>query len=155
MKNIVRAYVDAGFNVCNPIQAVCTLNYNGGGYTCIAGVIKHDLIHPNAFISNHDVDINLLKNISGNTNEFEFSSDKKSINSWSYSRPYVPGVFTYDENCAAEEHGESDIASDAEVLEEEIVWEDDSCEDDYIMDKDLDIDKSALTDALDLQLSTG
>ena len=81
-----------------------------------------------------------MKNISWRTNEFEFTSDQKSIKLWSYSRLWVPGVFSYDENCATEEHGESDIAYDYELSEGYIVGEDDSGEYDEIMDDDLNID---------------
>ena len=40
MMKIVRAYVDAGFNVLITKQLVYVPNYNGGGYSCIAVLIK-------------------------------------------------------------------------------------------------------------------
>ena len=49
------------------------------------------------------------------TNEFKFISNHKSIKFWSYSRPFVTGLLYCDKNCATEEHGDSDIASGAEV----------------------------------------
>ena len=104
MMKILRAYVDAGFTVCTQTYLVCVLNYKGVGYNCIAEVMKHYHIHINALIDEHDVYINCLKNISWCKNEFEFVSDHNSIKLWSYSGPYVPGVFLCDENCAIEDH---------------------------------------------------
>ena len=87
MMKIVRAYVDMGFNICTPSQLVYTLNSNGGEYNCISEVIKHDHIHLNALISEHDSYIKRLKKLSGHTNELEFARDHKSMKLWSYSRP--------------------------------------------------------------------
>ena len=76
------------------------------------------------------------------------------MNSWSYSGPYVTGVFSYDENCATEEHGDRGSESDADVSEGELGGEDDSDEDDG-MDEVLDINEAALADSPYVQLSTG
>ena len=67
-------------------------------------VIKYFHIHINALIDEHDVDINLLKKLYVKTNELKFSSDISSMKLWSYSRPYIPRVLSYDEN-----YGGSDI----------------------------------------------
>ena len=83
--NIVHAYANVGFNVCTPTYMVYTLNYNGGGYNFIAELIKHDRIHTNPLISEHDVDINLRNILYGRTKEFDFASNHKSIKLWSYS----------------------------------------------------------------------
>ena len=94
-------YVDAGFNVCTPSQLVCALNYNGGGYNCVAEVIQHDRSHLNALISEHDAGIKHLKKLSGRINEFEFARDHKSMKFWSYSGQDVSGVFSYDDDVGA------------------------------------------------------
>ena len=74
---------------------------------------------------------------------------------WYYYGPYVPGVFSYDENVTTEEHVEIYSASDTDVLEGEISGEDDSDKDDDIRDKDLDVGEAALAYAPDVHLSTG
>ena len=96
-----------------------------------------------------------MKKLSGLTSDFYFTSDIKSSKSWSYSGTYVPGVFSYDENSATEQYGESYLSSDAEVSDGAIGGEDDSDEDDDIIDEDLNVDETAVTDAPDVQLSTG
>ena len=67
MKNL-RAYIDVGFNFSTLMQLVCALDYNGVGYNCILEVIKYNRIHINSLISEHYVEINCLKNLSGCTN---------------------------------------------------------------------------------------
>ena len=108
---------------------------------------KNNHINLNALIYENNFEINGPKKLSGHKNEFDLAIDNKSIQLWSYSVPYIPGVFSYDENCAIEEHRESDIASDAELLVGDIGGEDESDEYDDIMDEDLDVNKLAFADA--------
>ena len=98
MMKIVHSYFDVVFNVCTLFQLLCALNYNGGGYNFIVEIIKHYHMHLNDLIVEHNVEINLLNNMYGHTNEFEFIRCQKRIQLWSYSRLYVPGVFSYNEN---------------------------------------------------------
>ena len=81
------------------------------------GINKNYHIHINELIDEHDVEIKRLENLSGHTNDFEFTNDQKSIKFWSYFGPYVPEVFYYDKTYATEEHGEINISSDTELLE--------------------------------------
>ena len=67
----------------------------------------------------------------------------------------LPGVFSCDENCTKEDHGESDITSDTESSEGQIGGEGYSDEYYDIMDEELDVYEAELSDAPDLQLSTG
>ena len=92
--------------------------------------------------------------MSGSKNYYKFSSDHKSIKFKSYSGTYVPGVLSCDENCATEEHGQSNSASYTEVSEGDIIGQDYSEEYYDIMYEDLDVGEETRADSLGLQLST-
>ena len=64
-------------------------------------------------------------------------------------------MFYYEENCATEEHGESDIEYDDELSEEDIGGDNKSYEHGKIRYKDLDINESAPEYAPYVKFSTG
>ena len=91
----------------------------------------------------------------GRTIESNHASAYKSIKLWSYSRPYVTGVFYWDNHFTTEQDGESHFSFDSEVSEGKIVVE--VYNDIYydIMEEEFRFDESVIEVVSDVQLSTG